>query len=67
MKRYIIIFLCLIIYSGIASQPLPDSVKKVYNAAKTDAEKGKCLISYLLSLKNDSSIFKNHFRTKQLF
>src|SRR5205809_5724414 len=67
MNRYIIIFLCSCVGSGITAQPLPDSVKILYNAAKTDAEKGKCLVSYLYLLKNDSSIFKTVFELNSYF
>ena len=67
MNRYIIIFLCSCIGSGITGQPLPDSVKILYNAAKSDSEKGKCLVPYLHLLKNDSSIFKTVLELNSYF
>jgi hypothetical protein len=67
MNRYIIIFLCSCIGSGIAGQPLPDSVKILYNKAKTNSDKGECLLPYLFSLRNDSSVFKTALELNSYF
>ena len=59
MKKYILIFLYSALCSGIIAQPLPDSLKIRYNAAKTDSEKGKCLSIYMNTFNGDSSDWKN--------
>lgn len=38
------------------SQPLPDSIKTKYLAAKTDEQKGRCLITYLGNASNADSM-----------
>jgi hypothetical protein len=55
MKKYILIFLYSALCSGIIAQPLPDSLKTRYNAAKTDSAKGKCLSIYMDTFNGDSS------------
>ncbi len=57
MKRYILIAFCVGICFGIVAQPLPDSVKVLYNKAKTGSEKGEVLTLYLLSIKDGSNFF----------
>ena len=58
-KIYILIFFYSVLCSGIIAQPLPDSLKIRYNAAKTDSEKGKCLSIYMDTFKGDSLGWKN--------
>ena len=58
-KIYILIFFYSVLSSGIIAQPLPDSLKIRYNAAKTDSEKGKCLSIYMNTFNGDSSSWKN--------
>ena len=67
VKRYIIIFFCSIICSGIAGQPLPDSVKILYNTAKTDSEKGKYLTAYLEIIRDDSQFLKKALELNSYF
>ncbi len=56
---FILIFLYSVLCSGIIAQPLPDSLKIRYNAAKTDSAKGKCLSIYMDTFNGDSSSWKN--------
>ncbi len=45
------VLICLLVFAMATvahSQPLPDSVKAKYNAAKTDEEKGRLLYSYFI-------------------
>jgi serine phosphatase RsbU (regulator of sigma subunit) len=58
-KIYILIIFYSVLCSGIIAQPLPDSLKIRYNAAKTDSEKGKCLSIYMDTFKGDSLSWKN--------
>ncbi len=58
-KIYILIIFYSVLCSGIIAQPLPDSLKIRYNAAKTDSAKGKCLSIYMNSFNGDSSAWKN--------
>ncbi len=57
------IMICIIFSLGVTSfaytQPLPDSLKILYNAAKTDSAKGKCLSIYMDTFNGDSSSWKN--------
>ena len=59
MKSFIIIgglfLLCFLFCFGVKAQPLPDSLKTLYNNAKTDADKGKVLNKYL-GLFNDDPL-----------
>ncbi len=59
----IMIMLCIIFSLGVTSiayaQSLPDSLKILYKAAKTDSEKGKCLNIYMNGFNGDSSAWKN--------
>jgi serine phosphatase RsbU (regulator of sigma subunit) len=60
MKKILfLIFFYSVLCSGIIAQPLPDSLKIWYNAAKTDSAKGKCLSIYMNSFNGDSSAWKN--------
>jgi len=47
MKWICCLFFCCIICLGSNSQPMPDSLKNAFNAAKGDIGKGKVLISYV--------------------
>ena len=58
-KIYILIIFYSVLCSGIIAQPLPDSLKIRYNAAKTDSAKGKCLSIYMNTFNGDSSAWKN--------
>ncbi len=58
-KKYILIIFYSVLCSEIIAQPLPDSLKIRYNAAKTDSEKGKCLSIYMDTFKGDSLSWKN--------
>ncbi|HET9744817.1 MAG TPA: ATP-binding protein [Chitinophagaceae bacterium] len=42
-------------WSGIFAQPLPDSVKSVYQAAMSDYERQECLHVYLEAIRSDSN------------
>jgi two-component system, NtrC family, sensor kinase len=53
----IILFLC-VFSTRLAAQPLPDSVMILYNAAKTDSGKGKCLSDYLRRIREDDNFLK---------
>lgn len=46
MKQRILLLLMLFFFTGTYSQPLPDSIKAKYHAAKTGEEKGSCLFAY---------------------
>jgi len=46
MKKITFLLFVTILYVGAHSQPLPDSIKAKYLAAKTDEQKGECLTSY---------------------
>jgi len=46
MKKITSCFLLVCCAAFAYSQPLPDSIKAQYNAAKTDEEKGRLLVSY---------------------
>ena len=69
MKQYIFLFLCFGIYSGITAQPLPDSIRTLYTAAKNDSERGRLLTRYFDLITNDDSILqklsalKGYFKT----
>src|SRR5436190_9846692 len=57
MKRYILIVICHRISFSAIAQPLPDSVKVLYDKAKAGSEKGKLLARYLMSIKDSSNFF----------
>jgi len=56
MKKILLILFAIALYIGAKSQPLPDSIKTKYMAAKTDEQKGECLLTYLKSLSVNDSI-----------
>jgi serine phosphatase RsbU (regulator of sigma subunit) len=58
-KIFIVIFFYSVLCLDIIAQPLPDSLKIMYNAAKTDSEKGECLSTYMDTFNGDSSSWKN--------
>ena len=70
MKFFSCIVICLLIGCCLIAQPLPDSVKAVYNAAATDYSKHECLLTYLEQIRSDSNFGKiatelqNYFRKK---
>jgi len=67
MKRYIIFFLLLILCSGIAAQPLPDSIKTLYKSATTDSERGRLLTRYFDLITNDDSVLSKLLQLKEYF
>ena len=46
MKQITLFLFALFFFTGVYSQPLPDSIKAKYLASKTDEQKGNCLFSY---------------------
>ncbi|MEO7486734.1 MAG: ATP-binding protein, partial [Ferruginibacter sp.] len=67
MKRYILILFSIVVCSRMAAQPLPDSVKLLYNAGKTDSEKGRCLADWFIGMVNDSSVYQKIFELSNYF
>jgi len=60
MKRIKLFFFTMFFFTGVYSQPLPDSTKAKYLAAKTDEEKGECLFSnFNTRLVTDSNTSAN--------
>ena len=55
IKIYVLFLLCFWCCFIAKSQPLPDSLRTLYNHAKTDADKGKVLNKYL-GLFNDDPL-----------
>jgi two-component system NtrC family sensor kinase len=53
-----LLFSCFLMLLA-AAQPLPDSLKTLYNAARSSSEKGKCLRIYLNNFNGDSSSTKD--------
>ncbi len=67
MKRIIFLLLCLVLCSYITAQPLPDSIKVLFNAAKNNSEKGRLLTRYYdLNVHNDS-ILPKFLKLKEYF
>ena len=70
MKLICSLLVLLLLLSGIDAQPLPDSVKTVYQAAAGDYEKHECLHVYLETIRSDSNFksiaeaLQNYFREK---
>ena len=54
MRSICSLLTCFLIWSGTFAQPLPDSVKSVYQAATGDYAKHECLHIYLESIRSDS-------------
>ena len=67
MKQTISFFLCFAIYSGIHAQPLPDSIKTLFNAAKNDAEKGRLLTRYFDLGMNDDGMLGALIKMRDYF
>lgn len=60
MKKIIISLLLFCCVTATYSQPIPDSVLAKYRAAKTDEQKGNCLLSYFSNqLVTDSNTTAN--------
>ena len=60
MKQITIFFFTIFFFTGVYSQPLPDSIKAKYHTSKTDEQKGNCLFSYFnTQLVTDSNTAKN--------
>ena len=60
MKKIIISISLFFSVSLLYSQPIPDSVKTKYLAAKTDEQKGKCLNTYLGRASTADSMVTAH-------
>jgi len=56
MKPFFLLLFILLLFTGVESQSLPDSIKTKYLAAKTDEQKGQCLVTYLNTLVLTDSI-----------
>ena len=62
---FLLLFLCI---SKANSQPLPDSTKAQYAAAKNDYEKGQCLVAYFKQQPlNDATTKANALQLKSWF
>ncbi|MEO6820661.1 MAG: ATP-binding protein [Ginsengibacter sp.] len=68
-KQLLSIILLLLFLSAnkCESQPLPDSVRKVYQAALTEKEKAICLQSYLDLINYDGTFFSRAAKLIQYF
>lgn len=65
-----IIISCLLLFSytiNVYGQPLPDTTKAKYYFAKTDKEKGNCLLDYFKSQVNDTKTKTNILLLKSWF
>jgi signal transduction histidine kinase len=67
LKRYLFIFSFCGICSMAIAQPLPDSVKVLYNSAKTSSEKGKYISDYFRVIAYDSSFFNRVLQLSDYF
>ena len=67
MKKIYFLFFCCITCFNILAQPLPDSVKVIFNAAKTGVDKGKILLRYFDANTDNDTLFKNLISLKQYF
>ncbi|HET6722000.1 MAG TPA: ATP-binding protein [Chitinophagaceae bacterium] len=71
MKSICSSFAFLLLWSGTYAQPLPDSVKSVYQAATSDYERHECLHVYLEEIRSDSNFksiaaaLQNYFNQKK--
>ncbi|MFZ1799035.1 MAG: hypothetical protein WAU24_04160, partial [Chitinophagaceae bacterium] len=65
-KIYFLFFCCFTCFHSIA-QPLPDSVKAIFNAAKTGVDKGEILIRYFDVNTDNDTLFQNLVSLKQYF
>jgi two-component system NtrC family sensor kinase len=59
MKYITTLLLSCFLTSLAVAQPLPDSLKTLYNAARSSSDKGRCLRIYLKNFNGDSSDTKN--------
>jgi tetratricopeptide (TPR) repeat protein len=60
MKQVILFFFTILFFISTKGQPLPDSIKAKYLAAKTGEQKGDCLFSYFnMQLVTDSNTCAN--------
>ena len=60
MKQINLFLFAVFFFTGVYSQPLPDSIKTKYMAAKTDEQKGRCLYTYLGGASTADSIVTAH-------
>ena len=67
MKRYILSLFSIVVCSRMAEKPVPDSVKWLYNAGKTDSGKGGCLADWCIGMVNDSSVYQKIFELSNYF
>jgi signal transduction histidine kinase/tetratricopeptide (TPR) repeat protein len=63
-KRFLVFVFFIVTVCHSFAQPLPEDIRKAYNEAKTNSEKGKMLTNYLLSVFDDSNFLD---RSKELF
>ena len=66
-QMLLIILVASCCFTSVKSQPLPDSVRALYNVAKTNSDKGKCLYHYLFSIKEDSNYFNKLLELNSYF
>ena len=70
MKLICSLLAFLLVWSGIYAQPLPDSVKSVYQAATSDYARHECLHIYLEAIRSNSNFksiaeaLQNYFRER---
>ncbi|MEO6670500.1 MAG: ATP-binding protein [Ferruginibacter sp.] len=67
MKRIILLICCISIYTLVFTQPLPDSLKTVFNAAKTSSEKGRLITRYLDSRFSEETYLSTCLILKDYF
>ena len=60
MKQITFFLFAVFFFTRAYSQPLPDSVKSKYHAAKTDEQKGRCLDTHLGRASTADSIVTEH-------
>ncbi|MEO7046034.1 MAG: ATP-binding protein [Ferruginibacter sp.] len=65
-KIYTLFFFCIACLS-LTAQPLPDSVKTTFNAAKTDVDKGRILIMYFDENTDNDTLINSLIALKQYF
>ena len=63
----IIVLMLLLVANKSLSQPLPDSVRKVYQDARTEKEKAICLQRYLKQINYDPGFFPEAANLIQYF
>jgi signal transduction histidine kinase len=67
MKKICFLLFCCITCFYIKAQPLPDSVKIILKAAKTDVDKGKIIMRYFDANTDNDTLLRNLIPLKQYF